>query len=383
MNLKKYIIALFFLVIALITLGNIMVLSASSSYSALKYSDEYRLFYSHLIKSIIAIIAMAIFAVVPYNSYKNISKPLIFATVILLVVTLVIAPERKGAGRWISLGFVTFQPAELAKIILMIYLAALIERKKTQGLFDHFKRGFMVPYLWIVIIAGLILVQPNFSNAFLILFVGFILLFISGAKFKYLVSSSVPLVIGGLILTLFYPHARARVLNFIATKFGEAQSEPNIQVYQAKIGLGSGGFFGRGLGRNLQSNLFLPEAYGDFIFSIIGEELGFIGAFLIITAYFAIFILGWLIAKNAGSEYGKLLALGLTLMITTTAFVNIGVVIGLLPTTGIPLPFISFGGTAIVFMSISVGIIINIAFMEIKNSQLNQSIFEDENERKI
>jgi len=380
MNLRKYIIALFFVVIALITLGNVMVLSASFSYSSLRYADEYKLFYSHLTKSFIALIAMAIFAVIPYARYKKYSKILIIVSTLLLIATLIFAPERKGAGRWLSLGLFSFQPAEMAKIKLVIYLAALIERKRSSGFFDHFKYGYLPVYFWIVLTAGLILLQPNFSTAFLILAVGFSMLFISGAKIRYIASSIVPMIMAGIVLVIIYPHARQRMYNFIAAKLGTIESAPNIQVYQAKLGLGSGGLFGRGLGRNMQGNLFLPEAYGDFIFSIIGEELGFIGAFTVVTFYFAIFFIGWLIAKSAGNEFGKLLAFGLTMMISITAFVNIGVVIGILPTTGIPLPFVSFGGTAIVFASASIGIIINVAFTEIKNQELKSSIFDESKE---
>jgi cell division protein FtsW len=346
-------------VISLLMIGVSLVLSASSTYSFVKFDSFYHLFNSHLFKVIIAGAALAFFMVFPYEKYKKYSKPALFLTVVLLVFTLITAPEIKGAGRWINLGPFSFQPSEMAKLVLIAHIAALIEKKKQKGLLDNYKLGFLIPYLWIMLIAALIFLQPNVSNSVIVALVGVSMLYVGGARFGYILSSSLPIIVTGAIGVMILPHSRDRIMAYYNSFV--TGNDINIQVRQAKIALGSGGFFGAGLGNSRQSDLFLPESYGDFIYSIVGEEFGFVGAFGVLLLYLGIFLIGILIAKKAKDEFGQLLAFGISFSIIANAFINAAVVMGLFPTTGIPLPFISYGGTSVIFSAAAIGILINIA----------------------
>ena len=185
------------------------------------------------------------------------------------------------------------------------------------------------------------------------------LLYVGGAKLRHIAAAALFCLIAGGIAAMVFAHSRSRILTFIHSS--QHGGEPNIQVKQALLGLGSGHIFGVGMGQSLQSNLFLPEAYGDFIFAILGEELGFIGSVIVLLSYLLLFLSGILVAKKAKDKFGQLLAFGITFSIVIYAFVNVAVASGLVPTTGLPLPFISYGGTSLIFMCISVGILVNIA----------------------
>ncbi len=355
--MKKLALVIFFDAFILMLLGLIIVMSASSTYSEFKFDSLFHLFNSHFFKVVLGIGFMILFSFIPYEIYKEFSKPAIFGITLILLVTLFVAPDIKGAGRWIHLGFFSFQPADIAKLILMIHLAVLLEDKK--DILGNFKEGFLYLFFWIIIISALILVQPNVSNGVLLIFVSLILLYVGGAKFKHIFISALACLIAGGIIAMIFAHSRSRILTFIqSTQHG---GEPNIQVKQALLGLGSGHIFGVGMGQSLQSNLFLPEAYGDFIFAILGEELGFIGAVIVMTSYLVLFFAGILVAKKAKDRFGQLLAFGITFSTVVYAFVNIAVATGLVPTTGLPLPFISYGGTSLIFLCISIGILVNIA----------------------
>jgi cell division protein FtsW len=332
-------------------------MSASSTYSALKFDSLFHLFNSHFFKVILGILAMIIFSFIPYDLYKDFSKPAIILTTLLLIVTLFIAHDYKGAGRWLNLGFTSFQPADVAKLVLIIHLSSLIESKGE--LLQNYKHGFLYLFFWVIIISGLIFIQPNISTGIILILISLTMLYVGGAKLRHIVASSFFSLIAGGTVALLFSHSRSRIFTFISSL--NNGGDINIQVKQAILGLGSGGIFGVGLGHSMQSNLFLPEAYGDFIFAILGEELGFIGSVVVILSYLVLFVSGILIAKKAKDKFGQLLAFGITFSIIIYAFINIAVSAGLVPTTGLPLPFISYGGTSIIFLCISTGILINIA----------------------
>ena len=345
-------------VILLMIAGSALVLSASSTYSALRYDSYYHLFISHITKVVLAFGALILFAMIPYEFYKKLSVKAIFGVVGLLLITFIIAPDIKGAGRWINLGLFSFQPSEVAKIILIIHLAHWIDVKKDK--LTDLKQGFMYPFTWVMVIAGLVFIQPNVSVSTIIVILSYTILFVGGVRLKHLFLSLAAVGFTAGIFTMMFSHSRTRILTFIDSI--QKGGEVNTQVLQAKIALGSGGILGVGLGQSRQSDLFLPEAYGDFIFSILGEELGFLGAVGVLFVYLIIFTAGIIIAKNAKDEFGQILAFGLSFSIIISAFINAAVVTGIFPTTGIPLPFVSYGGTSILFTCASAGIIINIAF---------------------
>jgi len=367
--MKKLAIIIFVSSFALMMLGLVMVMSASSTYSALKFDNTFYLFDEHIKKVAIGLIFLFAAAIVPYNYYKRIAKPAIFLTTFLLLLTLILSVSLKGASRWLSVGFVSFQPSDLARLALIIYLAYFIEKK--EDLIKSFKYGYSIAISWIAGMSLLILAQPNVSSAALISLIGMIVLYVGGANGKHIAETVVPgvLFVGGMAMVL--SHSRDRILGYVNAIFNGTPL--NDQVKQALRGFGSGGIFGVGIGHSQQSNLFLPEAYGDFIFAIIGEEAGFVGAFLVIACFFTIFFCGIMIAKKTKDKFGQLLAFGITLNITIFAFANMLVATGMIPTTGLPLPFISYGGTSLIFISISTGMLINIAFtnaMKINKEQV-------------
>jgi cell division protein FtsW len=362
MNLKLLYRVLIISVISLMIIGSVEVLSASSIISLMKYDSYYSLFTSHLLKVFIAFGALILFSFIPYQIYKKISKKLIVGIVVLLLITLFIAHNVKGAGRWINLYAFSFQPSEIAKFVLIIHLAFLIEDKQND--LKNYNKGFVYPLIWILIIAGLIIIQPNVSVSVILIIVSFTLLFVGGARINHIAGSLAAFGGLALIAMLNMAHSYKRIIGFLSSL--QDGTHTNIQVFQAKVALGSGWIYGIGLGQSRQSDLFLPEAYGDFIFSVVGEELGFIGTTVILCIYLLIFIIGVIIAKNAKDKFGQLLAFGISFTIILSAFINAAVVTGLFPTTGIPLPFISYGGTSIIFTCAAMGIIINIAMQAYK-----------------
>ena len=369
--MKKLGLTIFFDAFALMLLGLIIVMSASSTYSSIRFDDLFHLFNSHLFKVVLGIGFMVLFCAIPYEVYKEFSKPAILITTVVLVLTLFFAPSIKGAGRWINLGLFSFQPADVAKLVLIVHLAALIEDKGE--LIRDFKEGLLYMLFWVLIVSGLIFIQPNVSNGLLLVLISFVMLYIGGAKFTHLFGSALMCLLVSGIAAMMITHSRERILTFLnAIQHG---GSANIQVKQALLGLGSGGIFGVGVGHSMQSNLFLPESYGDFIFAIIGEELGFIGSVIVLLSYLLLFIAGILIAKKTKDTFGQMLAFGITFSIILYAFVNAAVATGLVPTTGLPLPFISYGGTSMIFLCISVGILVNIAYTNSKlDNDLNLSI---------
>ena len=356
--MKKLGLTIFFDSFALMLLGLIIVMSASSTYSVFKFDSVFYLFNSHLFKVFIGIGAIILFTFIPYDIYKSLSKPAIILTTILLIATLLFAPDIKGAGRWLNLGLFTLQPADIAKLVLIIHLSVLLEDKA--NVIDNYRHGFLYLFIWIMIISGLIMLQPSISNGIMLIVITLILIYAGGAKFKHILAS---MLISGLVIgtvAMIFPHSRSRILSYIGSIMHGG--DLNFQVKQALYSLGSGGIFGVGIGNSMQSNLFLPEAYGDFIFAILGEELGLLGSITVLLAYLVLFITGIMVAKKVKDRFGQLLAFGITISIVLDAFVNVAVTTGILPTTGLPLPFISYGGTSLIFLCISVGILINIAF---------------------
>lgn len=359
--LKLYIAVVVFLIF----IGMLLVFS-SSGYFAMKASSMYAFFNSHLTKVIIGLTLMVIAAVIPYEYYQDYSKWMLIGTLLILLFTLMFAPKIKGAARWIDIGIIRFQPSELAKLVLIIHLSNLIVRKGEK--IKSIKEGLTYSLFWIVLTVSLVIVQPNVSLSIIIIIASFTLLYVGGASFKHLFSITIPSVfVGGTIAMLFH-HSRVRILSYInALSTGEAI---NHQVLQAKIALGSGGFMGVGLGMSRQSDGFVPEAYGDFIFSILGEEFGFVGTIVVLASYLLLFYLGIKMAQKIENRFGQLLVFGLSLLIVLSGFINAAVVMGLLPTTGITLPFISYGGTSLIIFCISVGIIINVVLQAIRKRDL-------------
>ena len=374
--MKKLAIIIFFNVVVLMSVGLIIVMSASSTYSVFRFDSVFHLFSSHLFKVNAGFVCMVIFCFIPYEIYKSVSKPAIISISLILIITLFIAPNIKGASRWLDLGIISIQPSDIARLLLLIHLAFLIEQK--HYMLDNFRQGFLPMFIWVILISSLIIIQPNISTGMLLVLVSFIVMYVGGIKFKHLFYSLSAFAATSFAVAMIFSHSRDRIISFINSVLNGG--DINIQVKQALYSLGSGGIIGVGLGNSMQSNLFLPEAYGDFIFAILGEELGFIGVVFVLFGYLILLFAGILIAKKAKDRFGQLLAFGITISIVTNAFVNIGVTTGLLPTTGLPLPFISYGGTSLLFLCVGIGILINIALSNqqkqnsVENNSTNKSL---------
>ncbi|MDX9757532.1 MAG: putative peptidoglycan glycosyltransferase FtsW [Bacteroidota bacterium] len=349
----------FLSVLALMLFSVGVVYSASVSISGARHDGDYNyLFRSHSIRVILGVAALFVGMFVDYHLYRHVSKILLLIALALLGYTLVGGTVVKGAQRWVSLGPLSFQPSEFAKFALMIHLAVLLDAK--QKYIHEFRDGFVPLLIWIAAVVGLVFLQPNFSTGSIILGISFMLLFVGRVNLKHLFGVAV----AGIPIVLVYAVSATYRWNRIMAHFSGddgGASAGNYQVEQAIIGLGSGGLFGVGMGMSKQRELFLPESYTDFIFAIVGEEYGFVGAILVMALFAVVMIRGMKIAKRATDDLGRFLAVGITCTITVYAIVNAMVTTGLLPTTGLPMPLLSYGGTTIIFTAYALGILINIS----------------------
>ena len=333
------------------------VYSASSTFAFERYQDSNYLFKQHGIKVILSIFTIFLFAKIDYKYAENISKALIWITILLLIFTLFSSKGPiKGASRWINLGPFSFQPSELARYSIVIYIAALLARKKDYMYLLY--RGYLPVIFYVLLVTALILLQPNFSVSLIIFSTCMFMIFLSEAKLKHIIFTLLALTPIAAIFVLSKDYIIGRI-----TSYAEYQTSGNTsyQLQQALIGFGNGGLFGIGPGNSNQRDFFLPEAHGDFIFSIIGEEYGFIGTFTIMCLYLIILFRGYKIAKESKDEFGKYLAFGIVTLISLNALVNMSVASGVIPTTGVTLPFVSYGGTSILFTSAALGILLNIS----------------------
>jgi cell division protein FtsW len=296
-----------------------------------------------------------------YYRWRRLAWPLLLATVGLLLIPLLpftrgIAPSLNGARRWIDLGPVNFQPSELARLAVVIWCAMLASKKGVQV--REFRKG-VVPFIVVLsIVSLLILLEPNLSMATLVALLGGLVLFTSGAKIGHFI------LLGGVGVILVFHQIRdaqyrlARLLTFLNP--GDATTEAGFQIHQSLVGIGSGGVFGTGFGMGQQKLGYLPYAYSDFLFSTIGEEWGFAGVCLVVFLFTLFCWLGFRIAKTAADPFGQYLAVGLTATIGLTAFMHMAVSLGLMPTTGLTLPFMSYGRSSQVISLLGTGILINI-----------------------
>jgi cell division protein FtsW len=334
------------------------VYSASATFADFKYGSSEKLFWTHAGRIIVAIVTMVAFSRIDYHHIREFTRPLMVVALMFLLYVLVGGVRIKGAVRWVNFGIINFQPSELAKFALLIHLSRILSEKKEKIL--SFTQGLLPPLIWICIVCGLIAAQPNLSTAFVIFMLSFFLLFLSGARILHLGT----LGLTGLALAGLYAVSAEYRLKRILAYIGSEQANGTPVKYQndqALIAFGNGGFFGLGPGQSLQRDFYLPEAYGDFIFSIVGEEYGYIGVLGIIICFSLILWRGLVTARKAPDDFGYYLAGGITLTLCVYAFINAGVNCGLLPTTGLPMPFISYGGTSVIFSSAAVGIILNIS----------------------
>jgi cell division protein FtsW len=296
-----------------------------------------------------------------YHRWRMLAWPLLFITLVLLLIpllpfTLAIAPPANGARRWLDLGLINFQPSELARLVVVMWCAMLASKKGVQV--REFKKGVLPFMLVLGLVSILILLEPNLSMATLVALLGGLVLFTSGAKIGHF------LLLSGAGMILVFHQIRdaqyrlARLVTFMNP--GDATNDAGFQIKQSLVGIGSGQIFGVGFGEGQQKLGYLPYAYSDFLFSTIGEEWGFVGVVVVVSLFSLFCWLGFRIAKTAAEPFGQYLAVGLTATIGLTAFMHMAVSLGLMPTTGLTLPFMSYGRSSQVISLLGTGILINI-----------------------
>ena len=309
---------------------------------------------SHAVKVLLGMLGLFIGSRIDYHKLQGLTKWGVLAAVGFLFVTLVMGGETKGATRWLRYSSIGFQPSEFAKYALLFHLCTLIAVKG--DLIRNFKRGFIPTMIWIGLVTFLVMLQPNFSMGGMIFLLSIVMMFIGRAKFSHLAITFAVLVPIILLYLLSAEYRRTRIMAFLSggTKHG-------YQVSQGILGFGNGGIFGVGPGESKQRDFFLPESYGDFVFSIVGEEYGFVGATFFLLLFLTIVVRGFKIARFARDIFGRNLAIAVTAAITFYALINAGVTLGILPTTGLPMPFVSYGGSSMVFSACAVGVLLNIS----------------------
>jgi cell division protein FtsW len=347
-------------VITLMLLSLGVVYSASSTIAFKKFADSEEMLMSHLLRVGLGLLAMFVAIRFDYHRFRTLSKPALVGAIGLLALTLVVGVVAKGAMRWISLGPLKIQPSEFAKYALLFHLCTLISTKGE--MIRDFKRGFVPMMVWIGIVTGLVVLQPNFSMASIIVLLSMVMLFIGGVRMKHLALTAAPVVPGMVGILLLEPYRVIRIREYGEAVLGRfnAGSIP-YQLRQGLIAFGRGGIFGVGPGESRQRDFFLPEAHTDFVYSIIGEEYGFVGTMFFMLLFLLIMYRGYKIARYAPDAFGRNLAIAITSVITLYALVNAGVTLGLLPTTGLPMPFVSFGGSSMIFTAAAVGVLLNIS----------------------
>ena len=349
---------IFSTVVALLMLGIAMVYSASSFKAAETYEDSRFFLKSHVLKVLIGFVLMLIVARVDYRFWLKVA-PVFLVLSFCALVYVVVSPDIeaiRGSKRWLTLGPLQFQPSELARISLVLFLSAMAGRIIFKRSLPERHLGLSLGALAIIIVP--ILLQPDLGTALLTAAIAMALIFVSGQKLRYLFLLTAASVPAGLMMLMSSGYQKHRITQYLASLRGE---EISWQTKQSLIALGNGGFLGLGLGGSKQKFHFLPDPFTDFIYAIVGEELGILGTILVLALFFILIWRGLELATKAPDFAGKLLGIGLTLNIAVYVFANAGVVLNLLPTTGIPMPLMSYGGTALILNLFGIGILLNIA----------------------
>lgn len=349
-------------ILLLLSLGLIMVLSASSPTAISEGRSSYAYFIRQGLFAIIGLIAMIFISKVDYRVYKKFYVIAYIASIVLLAAVLVIGKESNGATRWIYItSSLSFQPSEFVKLFMIIFYATLLTKNRDN--LKKFFKGWVFHLLWLVPIIGLLIIEPHLSASIVIIGVCMIMMVMAGCKLWQVIIPGTAFGIPALIVAIWkipkLGHALKRITTFIdpwQDKLGDGW-----QVIQSLYAVGSGGLFGLGLGQSKQKYLYLPEPQNDFIFSVLAEELGFVGCIFVIILFAILIWRGILTAMKAPDMFGSLLAIGITALVGIQAIVNIAVVTSSMPATGMPLPFFSYGGTALFILLCEMGILLNIS----------------------
>jgi cell division protein FtsW len=350
---------LLFPVLFLVGIGIVMVYSASSAIAMKKFGSDYYFLKKQAVFAVIGICALVACRHIPYTVYRPLAYPLLALSILLLAAVLLspFGVTAGGSSRWLRLGPIRFQPSEFARLALIVYLAYSMERKADR--IGEFSIGFLPHVVVLGILSVLVLKQPDFGSAAILAFLTWLMMFVGGVKLTYLLSSCVLGVVAGAYVITHAGYRARRLMSFLDP--WQYSSDAGYQIVHSLMAFGSGGWWGAGIGNGVQKLFYLPEPHTDFIFSVIGEELGVAGVLLIILLYLLIVWKGIRIARHAPDLFGCFLAVGLTAALALQICINMGVTLGLLPTKGLTLPFLSYGGTSLVLNMATVGILMNIA----------------------
>lgn len=336
-----------------------MIYSASYIWAEYKFNDPFKFVKHQGLFFIIGIIMMLITSKIPYKVYFEKANTLLLISIILLILVIIpgIGTVRNGSRSWFGIGSFGIQPSEFAKLTLIIFTSKYLTKNEKN--LKYIKKG-VLPILGIVILVfGLIMLQPDFGTGMIILVSIIGLLFVSGVDFKFFIRLGLIGVVGIVLLIAIAPYRLERILSFL-----NPWSDPlgsGFQIIQSLYAIGPGGLFGQGFMNSRQKHFYLPEPQTDFIFSIISEEFGFLGILIVATLFTIIIFKGFKIAQNSGYKFAKFLAFGITFGLAFQAILNLMVVVGLIPVTGVTLPFLSYGGSSLLITLISMGVLLNIS----------------------
>ncbi len=347
----------FFLTMIILTVGVIMVLSASFARAYYQSDDPTRYFTRQLLFAVSGTALMLLASRFPVYIYRRFSMPLLAASIFLLILVPIIGAEDNGATRWINLGFTTFQPSEITKLAVILAFASMIcvykDKMKT------FKYGVLPFAIILVVVVGLLILEPHLSASVIIIAIGAIMMFAGGTRWQYFAIGGGVVAVLGVLLVTQMGYASSRISTWL-DPFSDPQGD-GFQIIQSLYAVGSGGLLGLGLGQGRQKYLYLPEEHNDFIFAVVCEELGLIGALLILLLFALLIVRGYWLALHARDRFGALVITGITSLLAIQVFLNVAVVTNLVPCTGISLPFFSYGGTALWIQLVEMGIVLSIS----------------------
>ncbi len=358
----QYDITLLFPVLFLVGVGIVMVYSASSALALKKFGTSYYFLKKQSVFALLGIVVLVVSCHIPYRMYRSLAYPLLFLSIAFLTVILIsgFGYSAGGAKRWFRIAGFTFQPSEFARFALVIYLAYSLNRKMDR--IKAFSVGFLPHVLVLGLFTVLIMLQPDFGSVVIFGAITWIMLFVGGVRISYLLGSMVLVLPGVYYMMTGADYRIQRIMSFMNP--WQYSGDKGYQVIHSLLAFGTGGIWGAGIGKGYQKLFYLPEPHTDFIFSVIGEELGLIGVLIILGLYTVILWRGISIAKNSQDPFGSFVAIGLTTAMGLQICVNMGVALGLLPTKGLTLPFLSYGGTSLLMNMAAIGVLMNISGMK-------------------
>ena len=353
-----YDIKLLFAVLSLVGIGLVMVYSASSALALEKYGSGYHFLKKQAVFSLVGILILVICSHIPYRMYRALTYPLL-----VLGIGMLVAVQFSGLGmaaggslRWLRLGPLTFQPAEVARLCLIVFLAYSLSKK--QETLDKFSIGFVPHLLCLGLFAAPLLMQPDFGSVMIFTVLAWLMMFVGGVPLRYLLSAFLLAAPAGDFLMLHAAYRVKRWISFLDP--WQYSAAEGYQIIHSLMAFGTGGAWGTGIGKGYQKLFYLPEPHTDFIFAVIGEEMGFWGVLLTLALFAVVIWRGTAIAFRCEDTFGMLMAAGITFALALSVSINMGVTLGLLPTKGLTLPFLSYGGTSLLINMPAVGILMNI-----------------------